>query len=539
MVQLYMSSVEEQRETMVQPYVSSMDSGSTSGRQTPSCVVQQGSNTFETSNLWEEWTQASNGDDTVSTSNFLPEISSFTSSRLSFQQSDSLTTWMSGFPPLSQTALSPDLSHSSDPVDHPPAFMQEGLGPGDSILDYSPALTEMYPKSSSKHNSSDCLPYPAASAPDKKMTDHELGSAISLAYDRGTVSRQLLRALGPLSPSSPLALQNGLQNPLGDPWDASPSAMPWPMATTGHAYGPGATRTSIPDHLANAINHLEGIAPSSASHASKPRHTDIFIAPNGTFDSTPGGWTPQYYDGSVTTDESVKAMKLIASLREAGHAEATIGFCTESKPSFLRGGDRTTSPVDSFFGKCVGAKTSIKQACSGKHPLELEEIVDSENSELNPTQLKRSKLFSMNGRELRSYSHLVGSSLTASQPMDIIAIGPALNTDGKPRAKRGSATDPQSVYARHRREKINERLKSLQNLVPNGAKVDIVTMLDEAIHYVKFLQNQVEVHMIDCFQKLALLKCNQTKLLVKKNTKLLQFMHVSYTDLIVCPYYSC
>lgn len=55
---------------------------------------------------------------------------------------------------------------------------------------------------------------------------------------------------------------------------------------------------------------------------------------------------------------------------------------------------------------------------------------------------------SMNGRELRSYSHLVGSSLTASQPMDIIAIGPALNTDGKPRAKRGSATDPQSVYAR-------------------------------------------------------------------------------------------
>lgn len=91
----------------------------------------------------------------------------------------------------------------------------------------------------------------------------------------------------------------------------------------------------------------------------------------------------------------------------------------------------------------------------------------------------------------------------------------------------------------HRREKINERLKSLQNLVPNGAKVDIVTMLDEAIHYVRFLQNQVEVHMIDWFQKLALLKCNQTKLLVKKNTKLLQFMHVSYTDLIVCPYYSC
>ncbi|KAI5078378.1 hypothetical protein GOP47_0006049 [Adiantum capillus-veneris] len=72
-------------------------------------------------------------------------------------------------------------------------------------------------------------------------------------------------------------------------------------------------------------------------------------------------------------------------------------------------------------------------------------------------------------------------------------VGPALNTNGRPRAKRGSATDPQSVYARQRRERINERLKILQNLVPNGAKVDIVTMLEEAISYVKFLQLQVKL----------------------------------------------
>jgi hypothetical protein len=36
-------------------------------------------------------------------------------------------------------------------------------------------------------------------------------------------------------------------------------------------------------------------------------------------------------------------------------------------------------------------------------------------------------------------------------------------------------------------------LKTLQHLVPNGAKVDIVTMLDEAYDYVKFLQYQVTV----------------------------------------------
>ncbi|CAK9182844.1 unnamed protein product [Ilex paraguariensis] len=69
----------------------------------------------------------------------------------------------------------------------------------------------------------------------------------------------------------------------------------------------------------------------------------------------------------------------------------------------------------------------------------------------------------------------------------------ALNLNGKTRASRGSATDPQSLYARKRRERINERLRILQNLVPNGTKVDISTMLEEAVHYVKFLQLQIKL----------------------------------------------
>ncbi|KAM7479111.1 hypothetical protein LguiA_027324 [Lonicera macranthoides] len=71
--------------------------------------------------------------------------------------------------------------------------------------------------------------------------------------------------------------------------------------------------------------------------------------------------------------------------------------------------------------------------------------------------------------------------------------GVALNSNGKKRASRGSATDPQSLYARRRRERINERLRVLQNLVPNGTKVDISTMLEEAVAYVKFLQLQIKL----------------------------------------------
>ena len=40
------------------------------------------------------------------------------------------------------------------------------------------------------------------------------------------------------------------------------------------------------------------------------------------------------------------------------------------------------------------------------------------------------------------------ANYSATQTVEVIAAGPALNTNGKPRARRGSATDPQSVYAR-------------------------------------------------------------------------------------------
>lgn len=61
------------------------------------------------------------------------------------------------------------------------------------------------------------------------------------------------------------------------------------------------------------------------------------------------------------------------------------------------------------------------------------------------------------------------------------------------RAKRGQATDSHSLAERVRREKISERMKRLQGLVPGCDKITgKALMLDEIINYVQSLQNQVE-----------------------------------------------
>ncbi|KAJ6797691.1 transcription factor UNE12-like [Iris pallida] len=79
------------------------------------------------------------------------------------------------------------------------------------------------------------------------------------------------------------------------------------------------------------------------------------------------------------------------------------------------------------------------------------------------------------------------------------ALGPVQQPQQPPpprprvRARRGQATDPHSIAERLRRERIAERIRALQELVPNTNKTDRAAMLDEIVDYVKFLRLQVKV----------------------------------------------
>ncbi|XP_009627868.1 transcription factor bHLH62-like [Nicotiana tomentosiformis] len=107
--------------------------------------------------------------------------------------------------------------------------------------------------------------------------------------------------------------------------------------------------------------------------------------------------------------------------------------------------------------------------------------------EKNESNAKRSKSEENNGndkaKEEEKAAKKEEEKAVPEPPKDYIHV----------RARRGQATDAHSLAERVRREKISERMKLLQDLVPGCNKVTgKAVMLDEIINYVQSLQRQVE-----------------------------------------------
>ncbi|TYH69472.1 hypothetical protein ES332_D05G058400v1 [Gossypium tomentosum] len=95
--------------------------------------------------------------------------------------------------------------------------------------------------------------------------------------------------------------------------------------------------------------------------------------------------------------------------------------------------------------------------------------------------------------QTQSFGATAGTVMNQSQASGSTTGGTPAQPKQRVRARRGQATDPHSIAERLRRERIAERMKALQELVPNANKKDKASMLDEIIDYVKFLQLQVKV----------------------------------------------
>ncbi|KAJ9697119.1 hypothetical protein PVL29_009056 [Vitis rotundifolia] len=71
---------------------------------------------------------------------------------------------------------------------------------------------------------------------------------------------------------------------------------------------------------------------------------------------------------------------------------------------------------------------------------------------------------------------------------------------GSAAAKRSRAAEVHNLSERRRRDRINEKMKALQELIPRCNKSDKASMLDEAIEYLKSLQLQVQVSFVNKYR---------------------------------------
>ncbi|XP_008776552.1 transcription factor bHLH130-like [Phoenix dactylifera] len=109
---------------------------------------------------------------------------------------------------------------------------------------------------------------------------------------------------------------------------------------------------------------------------------------------------------------------------------------------------------------------------------------------LNPSEPQNGEI----GNHVSGLTHQFSLPRTSSE---LVAIEKFLQfQDAVPcriRAKRGCATHPRSIAERVRRTKISERMRKLQELVPNMDKqTNTADMLDFAVVYIKDLQKQVK-----------------------------------------------
>ncbi|XP_051129770.1 transcription factor UNE10-like [Andrographis paniculata] len=100
----------------------------------------------------------------------------------------------------------------------------------------------------------------------------------------------------------------------------------------------------------------------------------------------------------------------------------------------------------------------------------------------------------------QSYSNMNG-------PDSLRVRVPDLKYSRRKPIRRNKVAAVHSQSERKRRDRINQRMKTLQKMVPNSTKMDKVSMLDEIIEYIKELQTHLQITQLYMSQMMMFQQC--------------------------------
>ncbi|BBN05292.1 protein MpBHLH21 [Marchantia polymorpha subsp. ruderalis] len=171
-----------------------------------------------------------------------------------------------------------------------------------------------------------------------------------------------------------------------------------------------------------------------------------------------------------------------------------VGSPSESGATNGSGGQET-SKTDADQGRSTAAQLSgKKRKASGDEAVKETASPVTKEQKNSGAQSKRSKGAEDKEDQKSKAERSDNSSSSSLAAKDSKHVDHPKTDYIHVRARRGQATDSHSLAERVRREKISERMKFLQDLVPGCSKVTgKAVMLDEIINYVQSIQRQVEL----------------------------------------------
>ncbi|PIA55774.1 hypothetical protein AQUCO_00700236v1 [Aquilegia coerulea] len=223
-------------------------------------------------------------------------------------------------------------------------------------------------------------------------------------------------------------------------------------------------------------------------------------------------------DDSVIRDFVNRSIKLDPSLDNNGWQDfgkypvSGNGFGGEINGFGVNGVDlvdyslsRTSScPPEDVVVEAKGGEVVVAEKLGGKVGKESFKKRKAQNSKVVAEEVIRDKRMKGDSEEESKVTEVNNSNSSTSNNNNKETSGDSVKENSKAsgaqkqdyihvRARRGQATDSHSLAERVRREKISERMKYLQDLVPGCNKITgKAGMLDEIINYVQSLQRQVE-----------------------------------------------
>ncbi|KAG9447703.1 hypothetical protein H6P81_013831 [Aristolochia fimbriata] len=178
-------------------------------------------------------------------------------------------------------------------------------------------------------------------------------------------------------------------------------------------------------------------------------------------------------------------------------SSVTPALCPSSSRVRVSAGERTTtgSGIENLGAASTSGGASERELVTGETTM----TSSSGGSGASPdTFAKPTAGVEDRKRKARDTDDLEGLSEVASQEADYESVEEKKPIRRPTSARRTRAAEVHNLSERRRRDRINEKMKALQELIPRCNKTDKASMLDEAIEYLKSLQLQVQMMSMGC-----------------------------------------